>query len=263
MKTLAAATAVLLLAGCASTGGSSRAYPSAFDYPYPPHDGEVVTLPRKGEKKAKPAEAEAAPPAFEAYAAAVAVAPGPQPATPGAIYREGSGGLALFQDRKAHHPGDLLTITLVERTTGTSSSTTTTSKSSETDMGIGSLFGAPITLKGRDLGTVSASGDRSFNGSGQSAQSNRLDGSVTVTVVQRLANGNLVVRGDKLIRINQSDEIVQIMGIVRAADIGPDNTVPSSRVADVRIAYGGRGAVAKSNVMGWMSRFFQSPWYPM
>src|SRR5690606_34511665 len=102
-----------------------------------------------------------------------------------------------------------------------------------------------------------------FSGTGSSAQSNQLSGSVTVTVVQRLANGNLVVRGDKLIRLNQSDEIVQIMGIVRAADIGPDNTISSSRVADVRIAYGGRGAVAKSNVMGWLSRFFQSPLFPM
>jgi flagellar L-ring protein precursor FlgH len=56
---------------------------------------------------------------------------------------------------------------------------------------------------------------------------------------------------------------VQIQGIVRPADIAPDNSIPSSRVADARIAYGGRGAVANSNVMGWLSKFFNSPIYPM
>ncbi|HEX5757385.1 MAG TPA: flagellar basal body L-ring protein FlgH [Arenimonas sp.] len=248
-----ACAALALLAGCASTSGTYAAYPTAFDYPYPEYP-QAQTLPRKGDKQQAPGMPMAAP---------VPVAAAPQATTAGAIYREGGGGLALFQDRKALYPGDLLTITLVERTTATASTSTSTTKDSETELGITSLFGAPVTINGRDLGSTSTSGERAFSGTGNSAQSNRLDGSVTVTVVQRLANGNLVVRGDKLIRLNQSDEIVQIMGIVRAADIGPDNTVSSSRVADVRIAYGGRGAVAKSNVMGWLSRFFQSPLFPM
>ena len=95
-----------------------------------------------------------------------------------------------------------------------------------------------------------------------SAQSNRLQGSVTVTVVQRLPNGNLVVQGAKNLRLNQGDELVQVQGIVRAADIFPDNTIPSSRVADARIVYGGRGPVAQSNAMGWLSRFFNSALTP-
>ena len=79
----------------------------------------------------------------------------------------------------------------------------------------------------------------------------------------RLANGNLLVRGEKWIQLNQGNEYVQIQGIVRPADIAPDNSIPSSRVADARIAYGGRGAVSNSNVMGWLSKFFNSPIYPM
>ncbi|MCW0389426.1 Flagellar L-ring protein [Xanthomonas sacchari] len=85
-----------------------------------------------------------------------------------------------------------------------------------------------------------------------------MQGSITVTVMQRLPNGNLVMRGQKNLRLNQGGEVVQVQGVVRAADIAPDHTIPSSKVAEARIAYGGRGAVAQSNAMGWLSRFFNS-----
>lgn len=179
------------------------------------------------------------------------------PATPGAIYRAG-GDIALFQDQKARNPGDLITILLVERTNATTSAKTKTSKNTKTDTAVSSLFGGAVTLGGRALLDNSLSGANSFEGSGDSTQGNRLDGSVTVTVAQRLANGNLVVRGQKRLRLNQGDEYVQVQGIVRGADIAPDNTVPSNRVADAQIVYGGRGPIAKSNAMGWLTRFFQS-----
>lgn len=189
-----------------------------------------------------------------------AIAPVPND---GAIYREASGGLALFQDLKARQAGDLLTIQLVENTTASSNASTSTSKDSAISAAAPSVLGAPITLNGRSVLGAEASSGHSFSGTGKSAQSNSLVGNVTVTVIQRLANGNLVIRGDKHLRLNQADEVVQIQGIVRTADISPDNTVVSSRVADVTIVYAGRGAVAKSNVMGWLSRFFQSPIFPI
>ena len=117
-------------------------------------------------------------------------------------------------------------------------------------------------MNGRDILSASVNGDRGFSGAGNSAQSNRLQGSVTVTVIQRLPNGNLVVQGQKNMRLNQGDELVQIQGIVRPADINPDNTISSGKVADARIAYGGRGAIAQSNSMGWLGRFFNSPIFP-
>ena len=81
-------------------------------------------------------------------------------------------------------------------------------------------------------------------------------------VVQDLGNGNLLVRGDKQLRLNQGDELVQVQGIVRRADIGSDNRVTSDRVADARIVYGGRGTLARSNAMGWLGRFFNSALFP-
>ncbi len=184
-----------------------------------------------------------------------------QPATAGAIYAAGPG-LNLYGDRRARDVGDLLTINLIENTTASTTASTKISKESEVSIGTPTLFGAPVTLGGKDILSASAGGDSDFNGSGNSAQSNRLIGSVTVTVVQRLPNGNLVVQGQKNLRLNQGDELVQVQGIVRHADISVDNTVASSRVADARIVYGGRGAVAQSNAMGWLGRFFTSALAP-
>jgi flagellar L-ring protein FlgH len=185
----------------------------------------------------------------------------PAQATAGAIYAAGPG-MQLYGDKKARDVGDLLTINLVESTSATSTANTRTAKSNDTSISAPTVFGAPVTLGGRDIIGASMSGERSFDGSGNTAQSNRLAGSITVTVTQRLANGNLVVSGQKNMRLNQGDELVQIQGIVRPVDINPDNSVPSSRVGNAQIAYGGRGVIAQSNSMGWLARFFNSRLYP-
>ncbi|MEA9565795.1 flagellar basal body L-ring protein FlgH [Xanthomonas sp. WHRI 8932A] len=184
------------------------------------------------------------------------VAPVVQPSA-GAIYAAGPG-LNLYGDRRARDVGDLLTVNLVESTTASSTANTSISKADTVDMSTPTLLGVPLTVNGTDVLRNSTNGDRSFAGKGNTAQSNRMQGSVTVTVMQRLPNGNLVIQGQKNLRLTQGDELVQVQGIVRAADISPDNTVPSSKVADARIAYGGRGAIAQSNAMGWLSRFFNS-----
>ncbi len=178
-------------------------------------------------------------------------------ATPGAIYQAGPG-LSLYSDRVARDVGDLLTIHLVESTTAQTSASTQVGKSGGIDISAPAIFGAPVTYNGRDVLSTSVAAERDFDGQGKSSQSNRLQGSVTVSVVQRLPNGNLVVQGQKNLRLNQGDELVQIQGIVRPADIGRDNSVASNRVGEARIVYGGRGAIAQSNAMGWLARFFNS-----
>jgi len=200
---------------------------------------------------------------YPAMAPIQTVVAAPVQASPGAIYQAGGGnGLSLFADKRARDIGDLLTIQLVESTTAQTNASTQVAKESSIDIGAPNVFGMPVTVNGRDVLSASASGSRDFDASGRSAQSNRLQGSVTVTVVQRLPNGNLVVEGSKQIRLNQGNELVQVQGIVRPADIAPDNSVLSSRVGDARIVYGGRGAIAQSNAMGWLGRFFHSRLYP-
>ena len=119
-----------------------------------------------------------------------------------------------------------------------------------------------ITRNGNPLLDTSIAGDNSFDGAGDSKQSNRLQGDITVTVARRLPNGNLVVRGQKWIGINQGREFVRIQGVIRPIDIQPDNSIASTKVADARISYGGQGPVANANSMGWLHRFFNSPLYP-
>ena len=78
-----------------------------------------------------------------------------------------------------------------------------------------------------------------------------------------LPNGNLLVRGQKWIGINQGKEFIRIQGVIRPIDILPDNSIPSYKVADANISYGGQGALADANRPGLLSRFFNSRWNPL
>jgi flagellar L-ring protein FlgH len=89
-----------------------------------------------------------------------------------------------------------------------------------------------------------------------------LEGSIAVTVADVLPNGNLIVQGEKWMRINQGEEYIRLRGIVRPVDIGANNSVLSTQIADAQFAYGGTGAVAASSSPGWLSRFFGSPLWP-
>jgi flagellar L-ring protein precursor FlgH len=183
------------------------------------------------------------------------------PASNGAVYTAGND-MTLFADLRARRVGDLLTIVLQEATSASKSASTSTKKGTDIGLPGPTLGGRPVTVNGTQVLDMSLSGDRQFDGEGSASQSNQLRGSITVTVVQRLANGNLVVQGQKWLRLNHGDEFVQIAGIVRPRDVGEDNTVGSDRVADARISYGGKGVIANANQPGWLDRFFNSPVMP-
>ena len=181
--------------------------------------------------------------------------------TAGAIYNSGTG-FALFEDPKARVEGDLLTVLLVEKTQAQKKASTSTSKDTSVDIANPTLFGRPLTKDGTPIGTFGLGSGNSFDGKGDTSQSNQLSGSITVTVVERLANGNLVVVGEKNVELNQGSERVRLSGIVRPVDVRPDNSITSDRVAEAHIEYVGRGALADANAQGWLSRFFNSPWFP-
>lgn len=178
----------------------------------------------------------------------------------GAIYQADQG-MELFNDARAHRVGDILTISLVESTQASKKASTNTSKKDTTNIGAPTILGHTLKVGGKEA-TIGTTGDRSFDGTGDSSQSNQLNGSITVTVAQRLSNGNLLVRGEKMLTINQGQELIRISGIVRPQDILQDNSVPSTRVADAQIGYTGKGSLADANTQGWLSRFFNSKWMP-
>lgn len=189
----------------------------------------------------------------------------PEQATPisGSIYRAGHD-IRLFEDHKAGRVGDVLVVLLVEKTDAAKQADTDIKKENATGIDNPTLFGQSLRFASRgtpNLGFTLKS-DNDFSGETESVQSNRLDGSIAVTVAEVLPNGNLVIQGEKWITLNQGEEYVRIRGIVRRDDVLPDNTVLSTRVADARISYSGTGALHDANAVGWLARFFLSPLWP-
>lgn len=184
-----------------------------------------------------------------------------EPPSGGAIYQAGKE-IRLFEDLKASRVGDILTVRLVEQTNATKSSNTRTSKSTAATLVNPTVFGRPVTLDGISLFEGSLSGEQEFDGSGASSQSNSLQGDIAVTVVERMPNGNLRIRGEKWVMLNQGKEFIQLSGIIRPYDIAPDNSVLSGKIADARITYSSKGVLAAANRMGLISRFFHSILHP-
>jgi flagellar L-ring protein precursor FlgH len=197
----------------------------------------------------------------EDYDALLPPDPGPTGPANGAIYQAGYD-VPLFENAVARRIGDIVTIRLVENTNASKSSSTSTKKTTEATLAGPTVAGRPVTVNGVEVLSGGIANDNSFDGEGSSRQSNRLTGDITVAVVRRFANGNLLVRGEKWIGINQGREFVRLTGIIRPIDIEPDNSVPSPKVANAHIEYGGRGALADANAPGWLARFFNSPRMP-
>ena len=178
-------------------------------------------------------------------------------ATNGAIYRANTD-MRLFEDQKANRVGDILTVRLAERTNASKASQTSVSKSTQATIANPVVMGRPITHNGDPVFGGSLSGENNFDGAGASSQSNSLAGDITVTVVERLANGNLVIRGEKWVTLNQGREFIQLSGTIRPNDIEADNSLLSTRIANAQITYSSKGVMADANRMGLIARFFNS-----
>lgn len=178
----------------------------------------------------------------------------------GAIYQSGYD-VRLYEDRRARRVGDVVTVILEEETDA--------AKDANTNIGRQSSYGLPTpTIAGRELSvngnpfSFDLESDTNFEGGGGATQSNELSGTLTATVIRVQPNGNLVVQGQKQLTLNRGDEYVTITGVVRPDDVGADNVVSSTRVANAQISYTGTGAMADSNRMGWLSRLFMSVIWP-
>ncbi|GJM11648.1 MAG: flagellar L-ring protein [Pseudohongiella sp.] len=171
----------------------------------------------------------------------------------GSLFQAASA-MGLFEDIKANRVGDILTVLLVEQTSGQNSADNSVNQSTEMNVQTPTFGGRSRANMQIDLGS-----ENSFSGQSGSSQSNSLSGSITVTVHHVLPNGNLVVEGEKWIRINQANEFVRLKGVIRQVDIDTNNTLLSTQVADARISYGGTGA--NGNNPGWAAKvLFSSVW---
>lgn len=186
----------------------------------------------------------------------------------------------LFQDSRARNAGDILTIKLVENTSVEKENETVLESDTNISVTAPTIFGVspkipgiftPKEITSRILGepsgdfnlNTSLASGKDFDGKGESSQSNKVSGEITVSVVRVLANGYLVVRGEKLYTLNRGHEHLRFSGIVRPEDIAADNSVISTRVANARIVYSGEGEVAGAGTLGWLGRFFLSAIFPL
>jgi flagellar L-ring protein precursor FlgH len=179
----------------------------------------------------------------------------------GSIY---SGGIndGLFGDRKAYRVGDIITIILREKTMSQKSASNETSRTSNNNaLSISQIakFGTPGGLL---LPTDTTMGSTSIDntGTGSTSQSNTLGGDISATVVRALTNGNLIIRGEKMISLNDGNEYIQISGMIRSEDVQPDNTVLSKRIANAEISYSGDGDYVDATKAGWGTKLFYKLW---
>ncbi|MEH6756201.1 MAG: flagellar basal body L-ring protein FlgH [Parasphingorhabdus sp.] len=188
---------------------------------------------------------------FEASVATPLPAQTPASAN-GAIFQAASGYAALTSGARASRRGDIITILLVENTRAAKSNSAAKDRE-------GGISLAPPTTGLLSLfspSDVATSGSQNFTGTGKAAQSNSLQGQVSVTVAESYANGTMLVRGQKLTSLNRGEEHVQFSGLIRAIDVSSENTIPSNKVADARIIYGGSGEIATASKQGWLQSFF-------
>jgi flagellar L-ring protein FlgH len=171
--------------------------------------------------------------------------PTPQPATynPNSLWRNGS--RAFFKDQRAHQIGDLVTVTVnINDTANMQNETQRQRNNSNTSSTITSLLGLstlPLINQPIPNDLLNASGASNSDGKGQIQRTDTLTTNVAAVVTQILPNGNMVVEGKQEIRVNFEMRELIVAGIVRPEDIQSDNTLDSSKIAEARIAYGGKG----------------------
>ncbi|MFI3215455.1 MAG: flagellar basal body L-ring protein FlgH [Methylococcales bacterium] len=179
----------------------------------------------------------------------------------GGIYMAGYDN-RLFEDHTARRVGDILTVNLLERTNSIKRASNRDSKNDTISATMPTLFGLGALLLGGDMST-SLSTEKEFEGEGDVLQNNLLSGLISVTVVELLPNGNLKIRGEKRVTLNQGDEFIRLSGIVRPVDIKPTNIIDSEKIADATFMYTGEGSLNDANTHGWLSRVLNSPWFPL
>ncbi|MFC3392378.1 flagellar basal body L-ring protein FlgH [Aidingimonas halophila] len=171
----------------------------------------------------------------------------------GAIYQSNGGYRPLFEDRRPRAPGDVLTIVVDEEVSASKDSSSSANRNGSSSLGLEQL---PDALDALAEYGYELEGQNDFEGGGGSEASNSFTGTMTVTVLEVMNNGNLRVRGEKQIAINQGVEFIRFSGVVNPRSIDGSNRVPSTEVADARIEYVGDGYIDEAQHMGWLQRFF-------
>jgi len=168
----------------------------------------------------------------------------------------------IYSDSKAHRVGDIISVILSEKTQAKKNAKSELKKENKTTLDpVTGLGGLPVTIGGESL-QFGISQNSQFKGDSKADQGNSLSGNISVHVLKVLPNGNLMIRGEKWLTLNNGDEYIRLTGVIRSKDINSNNTILSNKVANARIQYAGTGSFADTNEQGWAVKFFNSSWWP-
>jgi len=174
-----------------------------------------------------------------------------------------NGGSGLLSDPKAARVGDLVTVLVSEKAKATRSLGTKQSKKSDRKAGLSASLKYGAALANKDVnpsGDIGMTNSKNFDGSGSTNNSDTLTASVTSVVMHVYPNGNMRIVGKRLINVNHEPQEITFSGVIRPIDIAPNNTIPSSKVAQAYISYGGTGALATVAHEGWLSQSLDQAW---
>jgi len=175
----------------------------------------------------------------------------------GSLFSEAAPG--YLQDTRAVRAGDIVTIAIDEQADAKGDATTSLTKTTNRNASVTALLGIIPALKQshpnidpEKLVELAAQSD--FTGDGSTHRKGQLSGNITVKVREQMPNGDLFIEGTKVVMINNEEYHLYISGLIRPADVGPNNTVASSRVADAQIEFTGRGDIADQVNRGWLTK---------
>ncbi len=176
---------------------------------------------------------------------------------PGDNVRQGK----LFEDRKAHYLGDVITVIISEDISAVGSANTQVTGKNEDTYSFPYIGGKVASKWSRDWSNfVKDTRQNKFSGKGSTSRSNRMKAIISARIVEVLPNGNLRIAGKKEITINGDKQYIYITGIVRPDDIKYDNTVESKYIADMQIEYSGKGILAAKQKRGWGAKILDYLW---
>ena len=203
------------------------------------------------------------------YAPEVPIATQPLPPAPppqdGSLWT-GRQSYGVVADARPTNVGDLVTISITEAAKASEIANTATSRDSGVKLGVNSLFGLSFPMKAftnKDVNVdtaVEATVGNTASGQGKTERQSSFTWYLTTRVIQVLPNQNLMIQGERRLRINNETEVVMVTGIVRPQDIDRNNTVPSTKVAEARVTISGAGVVSDKQRVGWFQRIVDHVW---
>jgi flagellar L-ring protein precursor FlgH len=182
----------------------------------------------------------------------------------GSLWADNGSLSEMFINAKARRAGDIITIRITESSSASNNASTNTGRTTSMSFGLSNLFGmennAPTSAILNPFGTVKSGYESEFDGSGTTARSGALSAYITARIVQVKPNGNLLIEGNREVRINNENQVITLTGVIRPRDISSDNVIQSTYIADARISYSGSGVINEQQRPGWLARLFDSIW---